>query len=85
MLTEREAREFAHRWIRAWNSHDLDAIMSHYELDVVLVSPAAVEILESPPELSKGMKPCARNFGGSSKYILTSRSSSWISCAGSPA
>jgi hypothetical protein len=30
MLTEKEARNLASHWIQAWNSHDLDEIMSHY-------------------------------------------------------
>lgn len=38
-------REFALEWIEAWNSHDLDAIMSHYDDEVVLTSPVAAKIL----------------------------------------
>src|SRR5215469_1635474 len=41
MTTESEAKEFARQWVAAWNSHDLDAIMSHYDADVVLTSPVA--------------------------------------------
>ena len=48
MPTESEAREFAHEWIAAWNSHDLDSIMSHYTADVVLISPVAARILNQP-------------------------------------
>jgi hypothetical protein len=32
-------REFAADWVEAWNSHDLDRVLSHYEEDVVLTSP----------------------------------------------
>lgn len=45
MLTETEARQFAHHWVSAWNSHDLDAIMSHYAPEIVLTSPAAARLL----------------------------------------
>ena len=48
MLTNLEAQDFARHWIAAWNSHDLDAILSHYAADVVLTSPAAVKILDDP-------------------------------------
>ena len=48
MLTEAEARQFAHHWVLAWNSHDLDAIMSHYAPEVVLTSPAAAKLLRVP-------------------------------------
>lgn len=48
MLTETFARQFAAAWIQAWNSHDLDAIISHYAADVVLTSPAAARLLGDP-------------------------------------
>jgi len=47
MLTETQAREFARDWIQAWNSHNLDAIMSYYAPEVVLVSPLAAKIMNS--------------------------------------
>lgn len=47
MITEAEARQFAQHWVLAWNSHDLDAIMSHYGSEVVLTSPAAAKLLKS--------------------------------------
>ena len=48
MLTEDNARNLASHWIRAWNAHDLEEIMSHYAEDVVLVSPVAARILNDP-------------------------------------
>jgi len=39
MLTPDEAWSFANHWISAWNSHDLDAILSHYDDSVELTSP----------------------------------------------
>ena len=54
MLTETFARQFAADWIQAWNSRDLDAIMSHYADDVVLTSPAAAKLLNDPSGLVKG-------------------------------
>lgn len=54
MLTEDKARNLAAHWIHAWNSHDLDEIMSHYGEDVVLVSPVAVKILNDPSGTVKG-------------------------------
>jgi hypothetical protein len=38
-LSEEDARAFADAWIAAWNSHDLDAILSHYTRHVELTSP----------------------------------------------
>lgn len=48
MITENEARSLARHWVQAWNSHDLDEIMSHYAESVVLVSPVAARLLNDP-------------------------------------
>lgn len=40
-----DVTEFASRWIAAWNSHNLDAILSHYREDVLLTSPVAAKLL----------------------------------------
>ena len=61
MTTELEAIEFARQWVAAWNSHDLDAIMSHYDADVVLTSPAAAKILEDPSGTVEGIS-ALRNY-----------------------
>lgn len=39
------AREFAQEWIDAWNSRDLERILTHYEDEVVLTSPVAQKLL----------------------------------------
>ncbi len=44
-LTQEEIRNFAEEWISAWNAHDLDAIMSHYDEAVELTSPVAAQLL----------------------------------------
>jgi predicted ester cyclase len=44
-LTAEEAKHFAHHWIAAWNAHDLDQIMSHYDDAVELISPTAARLL----------------------------------------
>jgi len=46
MPTTLEARQFARDWIAAWNSHNLDRILSHYASNVVLSSPAAAKLLK---------------------------------------
>lgn len=40
-MDKTEAHAFAHDWIAAWNSHDLDRILSHYAEDIVFLSPVA--------------------------------------------
>ena len=40
------ARAFAAEWVAAWNSHDLDVILTHYAEDVDLRSPVAQRLLQ---------------------------------------
>jgi ketosteroid isomerase-like protein len=44
-VTKDEARNLANHWIAAWNAHDLDLIMAHYEDAIELTSPAAAQLL----------------------------------------
>jgi ketosteroid isomerase-like protein len=44
-MTKEEAWKFANHWVEAWNSHDLEVILTHYDDAVELVSPVAVRIL----------------------------------------
>jgi ketosteroid isomerase-like protein len=41
------AQEFARDWVGAWNSHDIDRILTHYDDEVVLVSPVALNLLKN--------------------------------------
>ncbi len=47
-MTKEEAQNLANHWVEAWNAHDLDAIMSHYEDTIELTSPAAAQLLGTP-------------------------------------
>jgi predicted ester cyclase len=44
-LTRDDAWNLAKHWVAAWNAHDLDLIMTHYEDAVELTSPAAATLL----------------------------------------
>ncbi|MGC1416918.1 MAG: nuclear transport factor 2 family protein [Candidatus Acidiferrum sp.] len=44
-MTKDEARKLANEWIAAWNAHDLELILAHYEDDVELTSPVAAQLL----------------------------------------
>jgi predicted ester cyclase len=47
-LTNDEILNLANDWVAAWNRHDLDAIMSHYDDAVELTSPVAAQLLGLP-------------------------------------
>jgi hypothetical protein len=48
VLTRDAALAFAHEWIDAWNSHDLDRILSHYTDDFEMSSPKIATIFGEP-------------------------------------
>ena len=47
-MTKDEARKLASDWVAAWNAHDLDLIMAHYEDAIELTSPVAAQLLGTP-------------------------------------
>ena len=44
-MTKDEAWKLAKQWIAAWNAHDLELILTHYEEAVELTSPVAAQLL----------------------------------------
>ncbi len=44
-MTRDEAWKLAEHWIAAWNAHDLDQILAHYEDAIELTSPVAAQLL----------------------------------------
>jgi ketosteroid isomerase-like protein len=48
------ARQFAQDWVDAWNSHDLERIMSHYDDEVTLTSPVALNLLKNGDGVIRG-------------------------------
>jgi len=44
-VTRDEASNLANHWAAAWNAHDLDLIMTHYEDAIELTSPVAGQLL----------------------------------------
>ena len=50
------AKEFSIEWIKSWNSHDLDRIMSHYAEDFEMSSPVIKQITDEKSGTLKGKK-----------------------------
>ena len=44
-MTRDDAWKLAEHWIAAWNAHDLDLILAHYEDAIELTSPVAAQLL----------------------------------------
>ena len=47
-MTRDEAWKLANHWVGAWNAHDLELILTHYEDGVELTSPASAQLLGTP-------------------------------------
>jgi ketosteroid isomerase-like protein len=54
MLTQAQAERLAADWVRAFNRHDLEAILAHYADDAELTSPFVVQLLNDPHGTLKG-------------------------------
>ena len=62
-MTEADAQSFALEWIEAWNSHDLERILSHYSEDVEVTS-ALMEMILGPGRTSLQGKKALRGYWG---------------------
>ena len=62
-MTEADAQEFGLEWVEAWNSHDLERILSHYADDVEVTSPLMETVL-GPGQLTVRGKEALRACWG---------------------
>ena len=46
-MTREDAWNLASNWVAAWNAHDLDLIMTHYDDAIELTSPVAAQLLRT--------------------------------------
>jgi hypothetical protein len=44
-MDEDFAKSFANEWVKAWNDHDLDRVLSHYNDDFEMCSPVIAQLL----------------------------------------
>jgi len=56
---DREA--FADAWVRAWNAHDVEAVLAHFHDDVVFTSPVAARVVPESGGVVRG-KPALRDY-----------------------
>jgi len=60
-VTKDKAWSLANHWVAAWNAHDLDLIMTHYDDAIELISPVAARLLGTPDGKVAG-KPNLRAY-----------------------
>lgn len=63
MLTEQKAKKFAEHWIKSWNDHDLESIISHYSDDVEYFSAFLAKLSDNPLGILRG-KSAVKNYLG---------------------
>jgi len=66
------AWNLANHWVAAWNAHDLDAIIAHYEDEIELTSPAAAQLLGTADGKVAGKANVRGIFSSGWKPTLTS-------------
>jgi ketosteroid isomerase-like protein len=54
MITGSFAADFAHDWIEAWNAHDLDRVLAHYDDDFEMTSPLIASLMSEPSGILRG-------------------------------
>ncbi len=53
-MDQAEVSNFAENWLRGWNEHDLDQVLSHFADDVTFTSPVAAQLLDSSDGVIRG-------------------------------
>jgi hypothetical protein len=69
MIDRRFADRFSAEWIAAWNSHDLDRVLSHYADDFEMSSPIIAQIAGEPSGKLKGKKAVGAYWSSGLKLI----------------
>ena len=63
MIDADAAQTFAREWVKAWNDHDLEAILAHYSDNVVFHSPRIRVVMGSDVDVLIG-KAALRDYWG---------------------
>ena len=40
-----DPKSYADQWVRAWNAHDVEAVLEHFHDDVLFTSPVAARVV----------------------------------------
>ena len=59
-MTIPDAAVFARDWCRAWNAHDIEAVLAHFHDDVVFTSPVAARVVPESGGVVRGKEALRR-------------------------
>jgi ketosteroid isomerase-like protein len=69
MIDQQFAQKFARAWVEAWNSHELERILSHYADDFEMTSPFITSMVGEPSGTLKGKERVAEYWKGALEKI----------------
>jgi hypothetical protein len=49
-----DINEFAQSWLNAWNAHDVESVLKHFDKNVVFSSPVAKQLLKNSDGIIRG-------------------------------
>jgi ketosteroid isomerase-like protein len=64
-----DPQTFAAAWVRAWNDHDVEAVLAHFHDDVLFSSPVAARLLPETGGVVRG-KAALRDYWLSALGVL---------------
>jgi hypothetical protein len=53
-MDQATAQAFTEQWVRAWNAHDIEAVLAHFTEDAVFSSPVAARVVPESGGLVRG-------------------------------
>lgn len=53
-MNQEDAVSFAERWLKDWNDHDIEAVLTHFADDAVFTSPLAMRLLPESGGVLRG-------------------------------
>jgi ketosteroid isomerase-like protein len=49
-----DPKSYADKWVRAWNAHDIEAVLDHFHDDVLFTSPVAARVVPESGGVVRG-------------------------------
>jgi hypothetical protein len=53
-MDQATAQAFTEQWVRAWNAHDIEAVLAHFAEDAVFSSPVAARVVPESGGVVRG-------------------------------
>ena len=78
-----DPKSYADQWVRAWNAHDIEAVLDHFADDVVFTSPVAARVVPESEGVVRGKAALRDYWTAALKTCRTCTSTSSVCTAAS--